>query len=81
MTVKFVNILNSVINIDCIKSITTKYQNGTNFSNRWIHTLWVEYTDGKTDIFNTCDLEIAHKDYENLKQILLNEAERSGENV
>ena len=68
---KYVKVFDSVISLSAIKKVSTKYYNGTNYSNKWIHSMWVEYCDGKTEHFTTTDIERAKQDYEGLKNALL----------
>ncbi len=68
---KFANVLGSVISLSAIKKVSTAYYNGTNYGNKWIHSMWVEYFDGKIDRFETTDINRAKQDYEGLKNALL----------
>ena len=68
---KFVKVLNSVISLQNIKKVTIEYNNGTNYSNKWIHSMWVEYHDGTKYEFNTTNEERAKQDYDGLKNALL----------
>ena len=69
---EFVSVLNSVICLSEIKKITIMYDNGTNYGNKWLLTLFVYYIDGKEDKFSTTDRAKANEDYEGLKNALLN---------
>ena len=68
---EYIAVLNSVICLREIKTISIRYDNGINYSNEWIQTLFVEYKDGKTDNFQTTDRAKARKEYEALKEALL----------
>lgn len=68
---KFVEVLGSVISLSAIKKVSTEYYNGTNYGNKWIHNICVEYCDGKIDKFSTTDITRAKQDYEGLKNALL----------
>ena len=69
---EFVSVLNSVIRISEITKIFIRYDNGTNYANNRIHSLWVYYKDGTSDKFETTDRAKAKEDYEALKNVLLN---------
>lgn len=68
---KYVSVLNDVICLDEIKKISIVYNNGTNYGNSWLHSLFVTYKDGTTEKYNTTDYSQAKQDYENLKTVLL----------
>lgn len=68
---KYIQILNSVICVDDIRKISIYYHNGTNYDNKYIHTLDVFYKDGTDERFQTTDLGKAKEDYEALRNVLL----------
>ena len=67
----YISVLNDVICLSEIKKISIVYDNGTNYSNNWIHSLFITYKDGKTEEYRTTDRAKAKQDYENLKTALL----------
>lgn len=69
--VDYVSVLNSVICLKGIRNINICYSCGTNYSNQYIHRLFVYYEDGKELVFTTTDREKAHHDYEGVKIALL----------
>ena len=68
---KYVSVLNDVICLEEIKKIKILYNNGTNYSNKYLHSLFVTYKDGTREEYNTADYSKAKQDYENLKIALL----------
>ena len=68
---KYASVLNDVICLEQIKKISIVYDNGTNYGNQWIQSLFVTYKDGKTEEYRTTDRAKARQDYENLKNALL----------
>lgn len=69
---EYTSILDSVICISEIKKITIVYNNGTNYSNKWVHTLDIEYKNGTKERFSTTDISKAKSEYEEFKSALLN---------
>lgn len=69
---EYASILDSVICISEIRKITIVYDNGTNYSNKWVHTLDIEYKNGTKECFSTTDISKAKTQYEALKNDLLN---------
>ena len=67
----YISVLNDVICLSEIKKISIIYDNGTNYSNEWIQSLFITYKDGKTEEYKTTDRAKARQDYENLKTALL----------
>ena len=67
----YISVLNDVICLSEIKKISIVYNNGTNYSNQWIQSLFVTYKDGKTEEYKTTNRAKAKRDYENLKTALL----------
>lgn len=68
---KYVSVLNDVICLEEIKKIKILYDNGTNYSNQYMHSLFVTYKDGTREEYYTADYSKAKQDYENLKTALL----------
>ena len=68
---KFAKVLNSVISLHDIRKVTTIYENGTNYNNKWVHSMFVEYYDGKQYEFSTTDKEQAKKDFGGLENAIL----------
>lgn len=67
----YISVLDDVICLSEIKKISIAYDNGTNYSNEWIQSLFITYKDGKTEEYKTTDRAKAKQDYENLKSALL----------
>jgi hypothetical protein len=71
MNTKYCQVLDNVICIDEITKIVIKYNNGTNYRNQWIHSLFITYKNGKFEEIKTTDYDTAKSQYENLKCTLL----------
>lgn len=67
----YISVLNDVICLSEIKKISIVYDNGTNYCNKRIQSLFITYKDGKTEEYKTTDRAKAKQDYENLKSALL----------
>ena len=68
---KYVSVLNDVVCLDEIKRIRILYHNGTNYSNNWMHTLFITFKDGTEIKYSTDNYPQASHDYEALKSALL----------
>lgn len=69
---EYVSVLNAVIRLRGIRKIDISYHAGTNYNNQYIHKLYVRYEDGEEYEYRTTDREKAERDYEGLKNALLN---------
>ena len=67
---KYVQILDSVICINWIAKVTILYHNGKIYD-KYFHVCNIEYKNGKTEQFETTDLDKARRDFEALKNELL----------
>ena len=67
----YTNVLNDVICLSEINKIKILYYSGTDYSNNWLHYLYVTYKNGTEETYCTKDLQKAKQDYENLKSALL----------
>ena len=68
---KYASVLDDVVCLEEIKKIKILYHNDTNYSNKYLHSLFVTYKDGTKEEYSTDDYSKAKQDYENLKSLLL----------
>ena len=69
---QFVSVLDTIIRISEIKKVTIIYNNGVNYANELVHSLFITYMNDKQEEFETTDFQKAQRNYEKLSQTLLN---------